>query len=442
MNNIDELRQTADDLKKSEDFDKACSLYEKIWNENRDQCNKWDGWNYAYCLRKCGKTLEALDISREVYKLDSSFEINNNNYAWCIYDLYIKIEEEKIKNNEEAFFKAANTIIKITKQGQYTPYVRTVFKVLDYLKVKAIYPSEKILEWTDKLDPSLLSTEAYKFENSESKQMENASDKERWFSYKTKAFEKLKNYKACIVLSEEALSVLKDFHYDNDLWFKMRIALCKWKLGEKDESHINEIKDILTRRKEWFLQFDLAEFFHEIGKDDEAMKYALDAALNFGDVDKKGKVFMLLAHLLKSKEKNELAAKHILLYYNFIKPGKRKNSEQTIALLNEFGVTASTNIDSKTLLNELKSEWNKLKAEFNEVHTGIINKFIIKEPDREFGFIKDDKTGNDFYFKGKAFRGNKSNLKQGLKVKYFVEESFDHIKNRKSEIAINVEEIK
>ena len=52
-------------------------------------------------------------------------------------------------------------------------------------------------------------------------------DKENWFAYKTKALLKLGEWQECFDTSKNALEVLDNFHYSNDIWFARRIALAK-----------------------------------------------------------------------------------------------------------------------------------------------------------------------------------------------------------------------
>jgi|TARA_B100001971_G_scaffold60450_1_gene55483 cold shock CspA family protein len=44
----------------------------------------------------------------------------------------------------------------------------------------------------------------------------------------------------------------------------------------------------------------------------------------------------------------------------------------------------------------------------------------------------------DYYFKVMSFNGKRSQLKPGLKVEFFVQESFDRVKKEKSNQAVNI----
>ncbi|MBK8154461.1 MAG: hypothetical protein IPK61_16465 [Saprospiraceae bacterium] len=60
--------------------------------------------------------------------------------------------------------------MKLSKQDdQYSPYTQTVFKILEYLNDKAIYPTDKILEWTDKLNFEILDNTPFSFTDNEGK---------------------------------------------------------------------------------------------------------------------------------------------------------------------------------------------------------------------------------------------------------------------------------
>ena len=126
---IQELKEQANSLRKNKKYVEALTFYRQLWENHNHECNEWDRWGYAFCLRKVKKSKEALVICRSVYKTNPEFPQNNNLYAWCIYDTEIKLDEIK---NESKFLKAANAILKLTNQEKLSPYAKTVIKVLTH----------------------------------------------------------------------------------------------------------------------------------------------------------------------------------------------------------------------------------------------------------------------------------------------------------------------
>ncbi len=86
------------------------------------------------------------------------------------------------------------------------------------------------------------------------------------------------------------------------------------------------------------------------------------------------------------------------------------------------------------MLRTLTIEWEKLVEEIKESIKGEI-KTIIQ--DGRVGFIKSEE-GNDYYFKVISFKGEKKIIEPGLKVKFYLENSFDKKRNRNTKIGANI----
>ena len=115
-----------------------------------------------------------------------------------------------------------------------------------------------------------------------------------------KAFFELDRPQDCINCCQEALGAFTKFHYDNDIWFKRLIALSNAKLSNFDEA-ISQLKELLKKKNEWFIQKEIAELYLQVNNIEEAEKFAVDSALNFGDADKKLNLFLLLVNILQKQ---------------------------------------------------------------------------------------------------------------------------------------------
>ena len=146
----------------------------------------------------------------------------------------------------------------------------------------------------------------------EKKPMELASSKEDWYAVKTKALFETQHYQECFELSKKALESFEKFHYSNEVWFARRIALSKKHLGNSADA-LNELLLILKRKKEWFIQNEVAQIYKEYGDYEKAFKYAISAINNFGDLEYKVGLLVLIAELLALKEEKELSFKHFSL---------------------------------------------------------------------------------------------------------------------------------
>ena len=146
----------------------------------------------------------------------------------------------------------------------------------------------------------------------EKKPMELASSKEDWYAVKTTALFETQHYQECFELSKKALESFEKFHYSNEVWFARRIALSKKNLGNSADA-LNELLLILKRKKEWFIQNEVAQIYKENGDYENSFKFAISAMNNFGDLEYKVGLLVLIAELLNFKEEKELSFKHYSL---------------------------------------------------------------------------------------------------------------------------------
>lgn len=437
MSEIQKIKKEALEFRKQGRYSEALKLYNDLWSNHRDSCNEWEGWGYANCLRKLGNSEEALEICRAIYQKKPDFEAGNNLYAWCIYDTEIKREKEQIQEDENKFFKAVNAIQDLTYQDQYSPYTKTIFRVIDYLiQTKQTYPAEDVTDWLDKLDRNSLSDKPYRFVGTDGKNREVQSDKERWFAMKTKSLEKLGHYEECTEISKEALATLSNFHYNNDVWFQRRIALSKAHLGDKQKA-AEELEKILQRKKEWFIQHEIANIYYDLGNHEKALKYAIDAALNFGKSENKWELFLLMARILRILDRLDDAKKHLMFAAKLRMEHEWSMPEPLNIMLNELNLDISEPIKQKELFKSLKIFWETEKYSGLPHMQGAI-KAILKNG--HACFISGD-DGKDYYFQTSSFKGDKNRLRSGLKVSFVIEDSYDKKKKINTKAATHVREI-
>ncbi|MDR0981880.1 MAG: hypothetical protein LBM07_01375 [Culturomica sp.] len=401
------LRQQANTFHSEKNFAEALPLYRSLWEGFREDCNEWDGWRYAFCLKQLKRYKDALNVCREVYKINHTFEPNNGLYAWCIY--YTEISPEPIKD-EIIFYRAANAVTNLTRQDdKYSAYTVTVFKILNYLIGKASYQTDKILEWTEKLNPELLDTETFSFTDRNGEQRELASKKEQYYAWRSKALLEKGRWDECMELCNKALETVSPLHYDNDVWFRWRIGLCYEGKGLYAEALAQQL-ELLRRKKEWFIQREIAEQLHRQGKHKEALQYALDAALNSGDLDKKAGLFNTMADILKALGMNEEA----------------QTQRELAGALHEHA--------EHPPIQEAKRLWSRLKFADRQLLSGVIKTIL---PNGKAGFIE-TASHKSYYFRLKDCKGKAA---VGQKVKFYLEKGFDAKKNKETENAVEVSRV-
>jgi tetratricopeptide (TPR) repeat protein len=418
MSQVDQLRAQAQNLRKGKKYEEARALYELMLRDHQGECDKWDRWGYAYCLRKLGRAEEAVAISQEVYEANPDFDYIKNLYGWSLYDLEISKSTEEIAQDVTPFFEAVNTILEISDpQNQYSPYVRTVMKVIEYFSKRATYASDKVIEWTEKLDANSLSLETSSGKNKKGKIIEYPSDRERWYAWLCKALYESGRFEECIALSDEAFQVIPHFHFDHDIWIRWRRALAKGQIGHQDEA-IAELKSILQVKHDWFFQRDVARYLYEVGRLDEALEYAASAALDRAGLEFKWELFLLMAQILEAQSELEKARKHVLLAAALRQENDWKASEELDAMLDKLDVDAQ-DASSRKLSRQLKSFWRSLKFRQMAEMTGRISNLL---PHGKAGFISGD-DGNDYYFKTRSFQGPRHRIQRGTHVQFRVKEN-------------------
>ncbi len=285
----------------------------------------------------------------------------------------------------------------------------------------------------------------------EKKETEFASNKEDWYAIKTKALFETKQYEECFDLSKIALHAFEKFHYSNDTWFVRKIALCKKHLGKSEEA-ITELQQVLSRKKEWYIQKELAELYFEKGETEKAFKLSIDAANNFGDLDYKIDLLVLLGKLLEIKEEKDLAFKH----YNLSKLLRIREDENKIKWsvpnelynkLKSFGIQEAPLDKLSELKRELKKYWdsfkpqqqpqgNRTQSQTNNQHfTGNIFKILHNDEKGADGFLKFD-ANKSIYFRVSATDEIIKKIIIGLEVEFEILSATDDKKERAMQLKI------
>ena len=258
----------------------------------------------------------------------------------------------------------------------------------------------------------------------EKKPMELASDKENWFAFKTKALFETQQYQECFELSKKALETFEKFHYSNEVWFARRIALSKKHLGNSEEA-LNELLQVLRRKKEWFIQNEVAEIYKENGDFDKAFKYAIEAINNFGDLEYKVGLLVLIANILEQKQEKELSFKHYMLSKLLRQQEEWKVPQTLDYALQNLGFAQTPLEQLPNLKRELKNYWNAFKQEqtksFDKTRTttnknleGEIVRILHDNERGKVGFIRSN--GKEHYFSVNPNYHSISDISVGTKV--------------------------
>ena len=435
MENIETLKQTAGNLRKQNKFDEAIKIYEKLWTEHREACNEWDGWGYAFSLRKSGKPDLALGVAQRVHEKWKDFEFNNGVLAWCLYDLFINKEVEEIKKNESGYFQAAMTITELVGLDKYSPYSRTIFKVIEYLEdTRNMFPAKDINTWLDRLDKSKLSKETWEGRDNKGRSMTHASDLEKWYARKCKVYFELKRYQDCIDIGQEAFSVLSEFHYHYDKWIRRDMGRSYGELGNPKEGIVLYEK-FIDDRSEYFIYFEIAALCFQNNEIEKALRYCAQSALVRHEVEHKVNLFVLMGKILLQKGDTDMACQHILLSAKIRAEKEWKVPDDFQALIQQTGIDVNTSPSSRDLERSLNKYWQSLMYADKKQAIGTIKTIVATG---KSGFILDENR-TEYYFRVNEFHGNSHALKPGVRVSFYVVPSTEA---GKKDSAVNINLIK
>lgn len=350
---------------------------------------------------------EAEKIYKTAYDEDpESFTIwDRRFYAWALYHLHIKNP-----SSEEDLIKSCELISELliqedTNKVKVCAYTTSMLKIINYFKDN----SYECLKWLDMLNPKLLNSNP-KSMNRDGRISKFYSDKEKWYSLKTKHLLDMGEYEETIKFADEALNELDEFVNNSDIWFKWRIAIANKELDNYDEA-LKYLEEIVNSKNDWFILKELAEIYSLTGDYDSALKYALDAALAKGDIKYKINLYRLLDEIFIAKDMDE-------------------DSDSIVELIEAI----EDDENFVEIEKELKERWVEIKFNNQQRSYGTISNILGHG---KAGFIKAD-DGESYYFNIYEIQGDKSKVKEGDYVSFFLEESFDKKKNKKTLNAVNI----
>jgi tetratricopeptide (TPR) repeat protein len=292
MSDVKELRDKAAEFKRAKDFVHAAAIYNSLWADTEPK-DKSDGWGFAYCLQKLERYKEAIDVAREVLKVDPAFTLARNVLGWSLYMAEIKPrtdphqDEDQEENgpnpkqdNAAAVRAAAEEIVNLTKQEQFSPYTATVLAVSKLLiGTGSIDGAENALTWLAKLDESKLERRNPFMAQLEQKsgKREYPKDFESYQLRKAKALLNAEQYANCVELCGEWLKSFPSRQGPYDYWLGYYRAKAHAASGHLEQS-IEELTKLAALKPEWFIFAQMADLYLEKEDFVAAWKAALTGA--------------------------------------------------------------------------------------------------------------------------------------------------------------------
>lgn len=211
---------------------KSLEVYNSKFKDDPTSFNDFQANDYIRLLKKNENNDEAIEVGKTFMSLMPNLKGYLNQYGYALYNKYINIDDEKIKENEDLFFSVLNDILDICKQERYSPMEPSVNKAIKYLQKEKPEDYDKLIEVLNLLDPSLLDDKP--FTNDEGKEFE--SKKERYYRLKVKALYNAKRYKECVEVANNALTLALKWHFNTLQWIDYQRACCLVELKQYEEA--------------------------------------------------------------------------------------------------------------------------------------------------------------------------------------------------------------
>jgi tetratricopeptide (TPR) repeat protein len=317
-------RNQAQTLRREGHYSDALPFFEQQWQATRD---KWDGWNYAYCLRKLERVGEALNVCHAFLQNSPEFPQGRSLYGWCIYDQQIRGKRDTELQCEEAnFIRAVDAIATFTRQEPYSPYEIAICRLLRYLNGKRPFPAREILHWTERLDPGRLSDETATVTGVDGTLRELSSHREDWYANRCRALFELHFYEDCIYLCREALAKFTLFHHNNGILLRWRLARSLFLTGYSNEAL-------------WILR---------------------QTALEPGELINHFRIYFTLGQVLASRNEIVLARKHICLAVRALLDTERPLQGEIAEMMQSMEINLQSLPTAEDLRVSLQDYWQAM----------------------------------------------------------------------------------
>lgn len=309
-------------------------------------------------------------------------------------------------------------------------YIITVFKIVDLLMKKTVVDYEKIVIWLEKIDPKFLSEEVKTYEKN-GVLAQRSSQREKYYNYLSKAYEKNNELKKSKEISLEALETLKQFTNGSDIWFNRRIAICDSSVGNTQEALIR-YKEITKVKNDWFILKEISDIYLRDENIEESKKKYLDALLAPGESDKKINLFIEFYNRMEKYEiKKNIADNSLKIYFKIKMDNNRSFSEKDKELAKTNDIVLTKESFPKVSIKEFFEKIRTLRWSCEEKYSGVVDTISEK-----FFFIKKE-TGERYYCKMRDYPIKKIPI-QGTKLLFNLIETFDVKKNKFNKTAINI----
>jgi len=422
MTDLNPTYDSAENLRKEKKFAEAAEQFSILWQQKPSTMY---GWRYAFCLRKLEKTEDAESILKEVLEKFPDDKFAKSEMGWILYEKELKPAREESDLGKTLHF--ANEILKLNSESFATRLIaQAVMKV-----AKGKKKWDVVLEWSNKINLSDLSIEARMFDGKR-----GMSERETWYVGRAKALLELGQFDDARTFAQQGI-----IEFPDELFLARTAALALARNGKLEEG-ADELRKLLNhRRADWYVKADLADVEYARGNRAEAFRIMSDAISNSQDDEYKLGCFVTLGKISLEMDKLEIAAEHVALAKAVraannwsISPDLSQLEQNVIRAFKDanqpFPVLPS---DVKELSKLCHQRWREGASEGLEFIKGTLKPIDSTKP---FAFIKRDDGKEDVFVLLRNIPRNCT--KDGARLEFVLEKSFDQKKNRESTQAAKV----
>lgn len=429
MNNIQQQKQQANDLRKQGRIQEALPLYKELYDSSTK--DKFDVAGYLHCLRKLKKYEEAVTIAEENEKQYSDFN-------WCRIEIiwtYIGSLKSKSENTPLGSIVPIATKI-LTLNPDNLQKNTTVLLVLK--KAKQFKKWEIACDWVDKINPDTLDKDPIILEKGPTPW----SNFLIWHHHKIRCLIHQNKYPEAIEMVNSIITETKQV----SKYFRVLEATAYELMGQPNVS-IQILTDLCKYRNvDWWVVHQIANVLRNNGEKEKALEKMYHAANLSYKIESIVTLLHDIALLCKELHRMEESYYHILLCKLVRKKMEWTVKEDVEQLIQETSLVINNNhknINLKEVLQKCQTYWGKTIADDSRHQKEMKTKKELKralkgtvyqvKQDKPFCFIK-TQSESFFCYKSEI----KDEAVDGLKVQFDVVPSFDKKKQQKSFKAANV----
>ena len=207
---------------------KDLSVYKKKFDEDIAAFREFEAMDYVKSLKNQDQLDEAIEVGKTFLEARPDLKVYINHYGYALFNKYIRNQEVK---NEDTYFAIVDEILSLCKQERYSPYEATCNAVIRYATQKTPVDWKTVHTYLEKLNPTLLDKEPFIQEG----KRENESKFERWYRLNVRACFEMGDYKRCIEIANQSMTLNIKWHHRNAYWIRFYRAKSHLQLGQYEE---------------------------------------------------------------------------------------------------------------------------------------------------------------------------------------------------------------